>query len=371
MSTTSFCSVTEDINKRLQLIGKTISPVIVKNRIFFIKGCKVTITRDLNLNSKGHPTYPKKIINGKLVKGERKAPTIKNGYMGYVIVDFPGKATATLKKITWFIKQEALGAYQREGMGKIQWLEKREKEHTNKTPKKKKLIIRKGLGYYPKPMITAIKALLLHDFVHTSRHESKIYQEITIHNSFIQEACKNHHENGKVEQNNWLIPIIKKYDHLAALWTRKIPTTATISRYDYENGVIDCKALAEDITAKQHNFRALYNFVYYSKNINRFYESMTYAKNKLRNHLLLAVNLLISDFKKGRIRIKHNKVMIVSQPTRDKEENEKFLSKSMVLKRINMSKKGAKKQTIALQERTVQEENPSAKNRENHLRHDI
>ncbi len=39
----------------------------------------------------------------------------------------------------------------------------------------------------------------------------------------------------------------------------------------------------------------------------------------------------------------------------------------MVLKRINMSKKGAKKQTIALQERTVQEENPSEKDREKPL----
>jgi len=290
--------------------------------------------------------------------------------MGYVIVDFPGKATATRKRITWFLQQEALGAHQNEGMGKIQWLEKREKTPQNKGLIKKKLVIRKGLGHYPKPMITAIKALLLHDFVHTSRHESKIYQEVNIHNSYIREACKNHHENGEIEQNNWLIPIIKKYDHLASLMKRKIPTPATISRYDYENGEIDCKALAEEITEKQHNIYSLYNCVYYSKNINRFYESMTYAKNKLRNHLLLAVNLLISDFKKGRIIVQSNKLKIVSQPAKDKGETKKPISESMVLKRINTSKKGAKKQTIALQERAVQEENPSVKDRKTHLRCD-
>jgi len=55
--------------------------------------------------------------------------------------------------------------------------------------------------------------------------------------------------------------------------------------------------------------------------------------------------------------------MIVSQPARDKEENEKFLSKSLVLKRINVSKKESEKQLADFQERTAQEENPSAKSR--------
>jgi hypothetical protein len=332
-------------NKRLQLIGKTISPIIVKQRIFFIKGCKVTITRKTNFTEQGYPPYPKKITYGKLVKGERKAPTVKNGYMGYVIVDLPGKDTSAKRKLTWFFKQEALGAHQNEGLGKIQWL-------------KKKLTIRKGLGHYPKPMRTAIKALLLHDFVHTSRHESKIYQEVNIHNSFIREACKNHHENGEIEQNNWLIPIIKKYDGIAAGIARRIPRREE-QRYDYQNGEIDCKAVAEEITEKQQNIYSLYNYIYYNKTIARFYETITFVNNKLKDHLLLAVNLLINDFKKGKLIVQNNKVMIVSSSTRDKGETEKPISESLVLKRINSSKKGAKKQTIALQERTVQEENPS------------
>ncbi|MHA1127117.1 MAG: hypothetical protein ACTSQX_15930 [Candidatus Heimdallarchaeota archaeon] len=281
-------------NKQLQLIGKTISPIIMKNRVFYIKGCKVTITRKTNFTVQGYPPYPKKIAYGKLVKGERKAPTVKNGYMGYVIVDFPRQATATRKRITWFLKQEALGTHQNEGMGRIQWLEKREKPQQDKSLLKKKLVIRKGLGHYPKPMITAIKALLLHDFLHTSRHESKIYQEVNIHNSFIREACKNHHENGEIEQKNWLIPIIKKYDRHAAFINRRIPRREE-RRYDYQNGEINCAEIVEIIEEKQHNQDALYNYIYYNKTFARFYEAIDYASNKLKKHLLLAVNLLINQ----------------------------------------------------------------------------
>ena len=35
------------------------------------------------------------------------------------------------------------------------------------------------------------------------------------------------------------------------------------------------------------------------KSIAKFYETITYANNKLRTHLLLAVNLLINELKKG------------------------------------------------------------------------
>ena len=80
------------------------------------------------------------------------------------------------------------------------------------------------------------------------------------------------------------------------------------------------------------------------------------------------VNLLINDFKKGKLELKNNKIEIVSIPAKE-EENEKFLSELMVLKRINTSKKGLAKDAN-LQVRSVKEEIPSAKNRENHLRFD-
>ncbi|MGC9780502.1 MAG: hypothetical protein HZR80_14745 [Candidatus Heimdallarchaeota archaeon] len=354
-------------NKRLRLIGRMITPMIVKKPLFYIKGCKVTITKYPKENEKGYLPYPRKKQYGKLIKGERRAPTIRNCFQGFIVVDFPGENNQAKKRLQWFFQQEALGAQQKEGMGKIKWLEKKEIIPSKKQPQERKLKIRKGLGYYPKPMLTAIKALLLHDFIHTPRHESKIYQEVNIHNKFIREACKKHHHNGN-EEENWLVKIIKKYDRQAALRMRRIPTTATINRYDYQNGEINCQELAEEITEKQESIHALYNFIYYSKTIARFYESMIYVNNKLRNHLLLAVNLLINDFKKGKITLENNKLKIVSLPTREKEEeNEKFLSKSLVLKRINSSKKGVEKQTATLQERTVEEENPSAKDREKPL----
>jgi hypothetical protein len=241
-------------------------------------------------------------------------------------------------------------------MGKIRWLERQEVTPVKKTPQGKKLTIRKGLGKHPKPIQTAIKSLLLHDFVHTEKHQSKIYQEVEIMNSFIREACKKHHTNGDEYSNNWLIPIIKKYDGLASFLSRRIPRKEE-KRYDYENGEIDCKTIAEEITEKQHIIYSLYNYIYYNKTFARFYETITFANNKLRTHLLLAVNLLINDFKKGKLTIENNKVKIVSLPAKDKGETEKPISKSLVLKRINPSKKGVEKQTTTLQERSVRDEN--------------
>ena len=173
----------------------------------------------------------------------------------------------------------------------------------------------------------------------------------------------------KERQNNWLIPIIKKYDGLASFLLRRIPRREE-RRYDYENGEIDCKAVAEEITEKQHNIYSLYNYIYYSKTFARFYETIDYANNKLKNHLLLTVNLLINDFKRGKLTIENNKLKIVSQPAKDKGETEKPISESKVLKRIYTSKKGAEKNISALQDRSAKKENLSIIAEKNHLRRD-
>jgi len=356
-------------SKRLRLIGKTITPIIAPKSFFYIKGCKVTITREPKENEKGYLPYPRRMHYGKLIKGIRKAPTIKNCYQGFVVVDFPGNNKQTEKRLQWFLSLKGLGKHQNNGMGKIQWLERSEVTPKKRTPRGKKLVIRKGLGHHPKPLQTAIKALLLHDFVHTVKHDSKIYQEVEITNRFIREACKKHHTNGEESSSNWLIPIMKKYDGLASFLLRRIPRREE-RRYDYENGEIDCKAVAEEITEKQHNIYSLYNYIYYNKTFARFYETINYANNKLKNHLLLAVNLLMNDFKRGKLTIENNKLRIVSQPTRDKGETEKPISKSKVLKRIYMSKKGVEKQITTLQERSAMEENLPKIAEKNHLRRD-
>jgi hypothetical protein len=266
----------------------------------------VSITSEPKENEKGYFPYPRRMHYGKLIKGIRKAPTIKNCYRGFVVVDFPGNNQQATKRLQWFHSLKGLGKHQNNGMGKIQWLEKQEIASSKKTPRGKKLKIRKGLGHYPKPLQTAIKALLLHDFVHTEKHDSKIYHEVEITNRFIWEACKKHHENRKEELNNWLIPIIKKYDGLASFLSRRIPRREE-KRYDYENGEIDCKTVAEEITEKQHSIYSLYNYIYYNKTFARFYEAIDYANNKLKNHLLLAVNLLINDFKMGSLLKRNSK----------------------------------------------------------------
>jgi len=352
----------------MRLIGEMITPVVHEKHQFYIKGCKVTISSGTEENEKGYLPYPKKGHYGKLIKGERKAPTIKKCFQGSWVMVTLGNGTQAQKKLEWFLGLDNLGAHTNEGMGKIKWLEVREINLPKKQPKEKKLIIRKGLGYYPKPMVTAIKVLLLHDFVHTEKHDSKIYQEVQIKSPFIQEACKNHHNGEKL--NNWLLPIIKKYDGLASFLSRRIPRREE-RRYDYENGIIDCKIVASEIEEKQENINALYNYIYYNETFARFYETIDYANNKLRKHLLLAVNLLINDFKKGKIKVENNKIVVVSIPITEKEEEtKKFLSGSKVLKRIYPSKKELVRPKIeqtSFQGLTVQSETARKKDRKNQL----
>ncbi|MFW9922077.1 MAG: hypothetical protein ACFFDW_02185 [Candidatus Thorarchaeota archaeon] len=328
-------------SKRLRLIGEAITPVIVPKPKFYLQGCQVTICREPQENTRGYLPFPRSGHTGKLVKGVRKAPTVKKWFQGFIVVDFPGTNTQAKKKLNWFLSLEGFGAQQTDGMGKILWLESKEIVPVKKQPKQPKLKIRKGLGDHPKIVEQAITALLLHDFVHTEKHPSKIYQEVEIKNKLIRETCKLHHTNGGAISNNWLIPIIKKYDGLASFLSRKIPR-AEERRYDYLNGEIDCKAVAEQITEKQTAVKALYAYIYYDKTFARFYETLAFADNKLRNHLLLAVNLLINDFKKGKLKVENNKIVQVSTPTSEiKEETKKFLSGSMVLKCTDSSKKGA------------------------------
>ena len=352
-------------SKCLRLIGKLITPIVISKPIFFVKGCKITITKNPSENERGYLPYPKKIHYGKLVKGIRKAPTIKSCYQGFVVVDFPGENNQAKKKLQWFFSLESLGAHHNEGMGKIKWLEFKEITRAKKQPLQMKLKIRKGLGHHPKPLQLAIKALLLHDFVHTEKHESKIYQEVEINNRLIREACKNHH-NGE-NSNNWLIPIIKKYDGKAAFLNRRIPRREE-RRYDYENGEIDCKEIAKIITEKQNNIYELYNYVYYDKTFDRFFETIDFTNNKLRNHLLLMTNLLINDFKKGKLAVQNNKLVIVSTSAKEKE---RIHSELKMLKRIYPSKKEAGNNNPALQEPTAKDKNHPINVEKNYLRWDI
>jgi hypothetical protein len=230
--------------------------------------------------------------------------------------------TQAAKRLQWFLEQEALGAFQNDGMGKVMWREVITIIPMKKEQPYKRFRIREGLRGYPEPVMKAITALLLHDLVHTNKHLSKIYQEVKIENEEIWKVCKNHHNNDANE--NWLVKIIKKYDQLAARITRQSYTQDDIereARYDFENGEIDFKELAIEIEDRQHNPHQLYKFIKESFEFERITEAIKFSKDSLKRHLLLVVNLFLNDYQRGNIILKDNQLEIISMSEKKKEES--------------------------------------------------
>lgn len=183
---------------------------------------------------------------------------------------------------------------------------------------------------------------MLHDFVHTEKHQSKIYQQITIEDEEIRDACFNHH-NGE-ESKNKLLPLVKHYDRLASFVCRKKPFKA-ISRYNWEKGEIDFKRLANELEQIQHSTYKLYQYIYHSKELKRVVESMEYGRNSLRNHLLMMVNLVINDFCANKITITNGKITTkrnnnlekISISTSESEENHDTVKDAKMHRSLTMS----------------------------------
>ncbi|MBD3191957.1 MAG: hypothetical protein GF308_15015 [Candidatus Heimdallarchaeota archaeon] len=152
-----------------------------------------------------------------------------------------------------------------------------------------------------------IIALLLHDFVHTEKHKSKIYEEVEIVDEEIREACLHHHNSLK---DNELLPLLQYYDGLASYIGQKKPYKST-TRYNINEGKIDFKGLAKEIEKRQHSAYQLYQFVYQSKALTRLVKSMDY-KGSLRNHLLLMVNLAIKDYRQEKLIITDGNFQLLS-----------------------------------------------------------
>jgi len=292
--------------KIFTLEGKILSPLISSTPLIKNGTSWIRIVRNLKEQEKPIVTYI-----GKLTKGERKAPTKQLTYRGYVrVTTIDRNEKRGRKNILEYLSKDFLGKKTTEGYGKIHWINYREEEYLQEEqePKRKKLKLRKGLGpNYPKELQRLLRALMLHDFVKTEKHPSKIFQEITIEDEEIREACLNHH-NGEESKNN-LLPIIKYYDQLASYITRKKPYQ-TLTRYDYQNGEIVFEQLAREIEERQKSAYKLYNYIYHSKELTRVVEAMTYGHNSLRNHLLLMVNLAINDYYQGKVVITERKITI-------------------------------------------------------------
>ncbi|MBD3191899.1 MAG: hypothetical protein GF308_14725 [Candidatus Heimdallarchaeota archaeon] len=293
----------------ITLTGRLLTPVITPRPIYKQNGCWITIVRDLETEKKGRLA-----IVGKLVKGERKAPTLLKGFRGFVKVSYVNESEERLKeKIATFLGQ-GLGSKTKEGYGRVDWIDCRITDYQpQKPPQWKKLRLRKGLGPdCPKELQRLIIALLLHDFVHTEKHQSKIYVEVTIEDEEIREACLHHHNSLK---DNELLPLLQYYDGLASYIGQK-KAYRSYSRYNTQEGKINFKALAQEIEKRQHSAYQLYQFVYQSKELKRIVKSMDY-KGSLRNHLLLMVNLAINDYQRGKLTIRNGNFQLLSSSATD------------------------------------------------------
>lgn len=308
---------------KITLLGRLETPIIISKPLlkkgdYWLKVISDPIT----------DKYPLLSPVGKLVKGERKAPTVLRAYRGFVKVSCVGYNEEKLfSKISQFLSKRFLGNSTTDGYGRVKWLDcSLEEYQPQQPPAKKKFKIRKGLGTnYPKTLKRLLKALMLHDFVHTEKHSSKIYQQVTIEDEEIRDACLNHHNNEEITDS--LVSAVRYYDYLASLICRKKPYKR-IGRYDKEKGEIDFQQLAQAIEQNQHSAFKLYNYIYQSKELRRLVESLNYGHNSLRNHLLMMVNLAINDYYSGKLTIKNEKITIkrknykgkVSQSAKHKDE---------------------------------------------------
>jgi hypothetical protein len=300
--------------KQVTLIGQLLTPIIALKPFYKKQGCWIKVVQDLKTEKKGRLS-----VIGKVVKGERQAPTLLRGYRGFVKISaVAASEERAQKRVKSFLNSDYLGSKTNEGFGKVKWLQLFTEDYQSPKPRQhKKLKFRKGLGpNYPKELHRLIRALLLHDFVHTEKHPSKIYEQVTIEDEEIREACLHHHNT---LSTNRLHPLIQYYDGLASWISRKKPFVV-LSKYDSQNGRINFKKLKKEIEQHQYSAFKLYQFVYQSKDLKRIVESMTYGKNPLRNHLLLMVNLAINDWRSQKLIITKGKFQMVSPSATGNEE---------------------------------------------------
>ena len=137
--------------------------------------------------------------------------------------------------------------------------------------------------------------MLLHDFVNTELHPSKIYAEVTIIDEDVYKLVKNHHEYNMDEKELSLLSTLQYYDRLSSSISRKFKWSA-ISRYRVtELEKIDFNLLKREIESCQHSPYALYTYVRKSQVLNKINESLIFGFSALKNHLLLMANLYIND----------------------------------------------------------------------------
>ncbi len=260
----------------IKLSGITKTPVVSKRKRFFHKYGVITIN--------GRPR-----AFGKLTKGEKRAPMTFRARYGTVEFVVPQS------KLEQAFTVDTIGRYTHEGMGQIVW---RSVKHLQKKPlyAPRKIKIRKMLPKLSDAQKNLLKAFLLHDFVHTEKHRSKIYNEIDIIDEEVYKLAKNHHNYNFDERELPLLSTLHYYDRLSAMISRKFRWSAS-SRYRVNvQKEIDFDMLKREIESRQYSLCALYGYVYKSCVLNKINEALKFGFSSLKNHLLLMVNLYIDDF---------------------------------------------------------------------------
>ncbi len=257
-------------------MGITKTPVVTRRRRFFYKLGVITI-------------YGRPRAFGKLTKGERRPPKTYRAWYGDIGFTVPEHRLDDALGIDY------IGSFTNEGMGQIIW---KEAKKLNRKPLyiPRKITIRRKLPTYLSDVQQKLMiAMLLHDFVHTENHVSKIYTELTISDEYVYQLAKNHHNYSISDIEIPLLPTLQYYDRLSSSISRKFRWTAT-SRYRVsEIEKIDFNALKREIDTRQYSLYALYSYVYQSQILNKINEARAYGFSSLKNHLLLMINLYIDD----------------------------------------------------------------------------
>jgi len=145
------------------------TPIVTKRTRFTLMGCKASIL------------YPRRRYYMKLNDTRPIYPYSFITYLGTLVLEYKSHSMEKLnEKMNELLQQTHLGRLKNEGMGQIEWkssiIMKKISKKTRIT--KSRLRIRKGLLLkLTEEQHELLKYALLHDFFHTEKHPSKIYQE--------------------------------------------------------------------------------------------------------------------------------------------------------------------------------------------------
>lgn len=297
-----------------------------------VEGQLLSVFIPTRKNSDKPSKYPKFHYKGcqwKIVKAQRRFyskidasipmfPFHLNAFSGRIRVEYIcGTYHKAKAKLQDLLKVTQIGRFQSDGNGLIEWSEFWiEEKHKRKTPeywKKRKrpryrLKIHKFLPHnLPYAILLLIKYGLLHDFYHCKNgkggiYPSKIYYEPEIQDQKFADLVRLSHS----KTNHILVNTAQEYDQISASITRKFRSPRP-SRYNWKGSKrtkdIDFRQLADQIkqVVDKGNINQLYELVHNSSELGMLNEALEYGHSSLKLHLLLIVNIIVQDYRKGKL----------------------------------------------------------------------